>query len=160
VEFDKAQLYSSYTHTCVLTCRYIGLTMFFGVCIFALWILFGLLSPEVYGDPCLAGGLVASASITFIVMFMPKGRQLSAMGRDGLYAQDRLDGGVYGEAGGGGGGGASSTRSTASGGTPSPSFFPLKPQQVLPPLGRSKDYPRERLQTPPPSPRKLGKLFV
>jgi len=141
-----------------VTFRYIGLTMFFSVCIFTLWILFGLLSPEEYGDPCLAGGLVASASITFIVMFMPKGRQLSAMGRDGLYAEDRLDGAVYGEAGGVGGGGASSTRSTASGGTPSPSFFPVK-TQALSPLGR-KEYPRERLQTPPSSPRKLGKLFL
>ncbi len=70
---------------------YIGLTMFFTVCIFALWILGGFLSPASYGDVCLASGLVAAAAITFVIMFMPKGRQLSAMGRDGLYTEDRAE---------------------------------------------------------------------
>ena len=58
---------------------------------------------------------------------MPKGRQLSAMGREGLYAEDRTD--IYT------GGTGSSTQSTGSGrsgfGTLSPSFFPIKPPDKL-----------------------------
>ena len=42
-----------------------------------------------YSDVCVACGLVSTAGIVFVVMFMPKGRQLSAMGREGLYAEDR-----------------------------------------------------------------------
>ncbi len=131
---------------------YIGLTMFFTVCIFALWILGGFLSPAVYGDVCLASGLVAAAAITFVIMFMPKGRQLSAMGRDGLYTEDRAE--MYaGGAGGGGGGEGSSTQSTGStGGTPSPSFFPVKPGK----LHHHHHHHRERMDTPPPGSRKLG----
>ena len=75
---------------------------------------------------------------------MPKGRQLSAMGKEGVYAEDRTD--VYTGTG-------SSTQSTASGGssgqeggTPSPSFFPIQPhKEAL--------TSRERLATPQ-SPRK------
>ena len=29
---------------------------------------------------------MATVGITFVIMFLPKGRQLSAMGRDGVYA--------------------------------------------------------------------------
>ena len=61
-------------------------------------------------------GLIACTSITFVIMFMPKGRQLSAMGKEGLYAEDRTE--VYT--------GGSGTGSTGSSGTPSPSFFPVK----------------------------------
>ena len=53
-------------------------------------------------DVCISCGLVATAAITFVIMFLPKGRQLSAMGRDGVYAEDRTD--VYT--------GSSSTQST------------------------------------------------
>ena len=49
---------------------------------------------------------MATVGITFVIMFLPKGRQLSAMGRDGVYAEDRTD--VYT-------GSASSTQSTGSG---------------------------------------------
>ena len=98
-------------------------------------------------------------------MFLPKGRQLSAMGRDGVYAEDRTD--VYT--------GSSSTQSTGSGsfddhqfGDPSPSFFPIKPSNKLINQFKSeKDILREKLATPhstpptPGSPRKHnhGKFF-
>ena len=89
-------------------------------------------------------------------MFLPKGRQLSAMGRDGVYAEDRTD--VYT--------GSSSTQSTGSGsfddhqfGDPSPSFFPIKPPAKLVNQFKSeKDILRERLASTalstPASPRK------
>ena len=118
---------------------YIGLTMVFTVCIFCIWILAGFIAPTHYGDVCLACGLVSCAAITFVIMFMPKGRQLSAMGREGVYSEDRKD--VYE--------GGSSTQSTGSGGTPSPSFFPIKPGRL------EAQMRRDRLDTPP-SPRKHG----
>ena len=58
--------------------------------------------PFLLQDVCISCGLVATAAITFVIMFLPKGRQLSAMGRDGVYAEDRTD--VYT--------GSSSTQST------------------------------------------------
>ena len=120
--------------------------------------------------------------ICFLIM---KGRQLSAMGREGVYAEDRTD--VYT------GGTGSSTQSTGSGsaggggmffsqnfngglgegigGTPSPSFFPIKPPEKLVQQNREsssfdmtgkfggsgslvhhKMSMRERLATPPPIP--------
>eukprot|EP00095_Tigriopus_kingsejongensis_P007516 snap_masked-scaffold103_size370364-processed-gene-1.3 protein:Tk07516 transcript:snap_masked-scaffold103_size370364-processed-gene-1.3-mRNA-1 annotation:"g-protein coupled receptor family c group 5 member c isoform x2" len=114
---------------------YIGLTMGFTVCIFTLWILAGFITPTHYKDICMASGLIASAAITFIIMFMPKGRQLSAMGQEGVYAEDRAD--VYT---------GSSTQSTGSGGTPSPSFFPIKAGKLV---GQQLRENRERLDTPP-----------
>ena len=89
-------------------------------------------------------GLIACTSITFVIMFMPKGRQLSAMGKEGLYAEDRTE--VYT--------GGSGTGSTGSSGTPSPSFFPVKPAKLA---GNSHSHAasalealkeRERLDTP------------
>jgi len=83
-------------------------------------------------------------------MFMPKGRQLSAMGKEGVYAEDRTD--VYTGTG-------SSTQSTASGGssaqeggTPSPSFFPIQPHTAKEALAA-----RDRMATPQ-SPRKQRNL--
>ena len=93
---------------------YIGLAMGFAVCIMTVWVLAGLMTEKRlelgvvqfllkifvayilisnslprYSDVCVACGLVSTAGIVFVVMFMPKGRQLSAMGREGLYAEDR-----------------------------------------------------------------------
>jgi len=97
-------------------------------------------------DVCISCGLVACSAITFVIMFMPKGRQLSAMGKEGVYAEDRTD--VYTGTG-------SSTQSTASGGssaqeggTPSPSFFPIQPHNAKEAMAA-----RERIATPQ-SPRK------
>ena len=108
---------------------------------------------KIFQDVCSATGLIATTSITFVIMFLPRGRQLSAMGREGVYAEDRTD--VYG--------GDSGTGSTGSSGTPSPSFFPVKPGKVSSQShqhhggeryqenklrGRGE---RERLETPPAS---------
>ena len=101
---------------------------------------------------CISCGLVATVGITFVIMFLPKGRQLSAMGRDGVYAEDRTD--VYT--------GSSSTQSTGSGsldehhfGDPSPSFFPIKPPaKVIDQFKSEKDL--LAIATPPSSPRKHG----
>ena len=74
---------------------------------------------------CISCGLVGSAAITFVIMFMPKGRQLSAMGKEGVYAEDRTD--VYTGTGSSTQSTASGSGSTHEGGTPSPSFFPIQP---------------------------------
>lgn len=100
---------------------YIGLTMAFTVLIFLIWMGSGYFLEPMWVDLTVACGLVGCSAITFVVMFMPKGRQLSAMGRDGVYSEDRADVVYTG----------SSTQSTASGGTPSPSFFPIKPGKLV-----------------------------
>ncbi|XP_046987214.1 uncharacterized protein LOC124580219 [Schistocerca americana] len=71
---------------------FIGLSAGAAVLIAAAWLLAGLLlATPPQRDACVAFGLVATAAVVFLVMFMPKGRQLAAMGRDGLYAEDRDD---------------------------------------------------------------------
>jgi hypothetical protein len=55
------------------------------------WILCAMVVPERHRDACLAFGLVATSGTVFIVMFMPKGRQLAAMGKEGLYSEDKID---------------------------------------------------------------------
>jgi len=55
------------------------------------WALCGLVVIERNRDACLAFGLSASALVIFLVMFMPKGRQLAAMGKEGMYLEDRED---------------------------------------------------------------------
>ncbi|XP_050543950.1 uncharacterized protein LOC126907008 [Daktulosphaira vitifoliae] len=55
------------------------------------WALAGLWATQPGDqDGCLALGLGATAALVLLVMFMPKGRQLAAMGRDGLYDEDKL----------------------------------------------------------------------
>ena len=85
---------------------YVGLTMSFTVAIWSVWVVAGLIVPDQYQAACSACGLIACTSITFVIMFMPKGRQLSAMGKEGLYAEDRTD--VY--TGGSGTGGKHTNR--------------------------------------------------
>ena len=60
---------------------YVGLTMGFTVAIWVIWIVAGLIVPTSYQDVAAACGMIACTAITFVIMFMPKGRQLSAMGR-------------------------------------------------------------------------------
>ena len=117
---------------------YIGLTMTFTVLIFLVWMGAGYFLEAMWSDLTVACGLVGCSAITFVVMFMPKGRQLSAMGRDGVYSEDRADVVYTG----------SSTQSTASGGTPSPSFFPIKPGKLV------EQFKGDDLTMPPPPPRK------
>ena len=103
-----------------------------------------------FQDVCISCGLVASAAITFVIMFMPKGRQLSAMGKEGVYAEDRTD--VYTGTGSSTQSTASGSDSTHEGGTPSPSFFPIQPHNAKEAMAS-----RERISTPQ-SPKKHRNL--
>lgn len=47
------------------------------------WTLCGLAVADRHKDACLAFGLIATSATVFLVMFMPKGRQLAAMGKEG-----------------------------------------------------------------------------
>lgn len=91
---------------------YIGLSVGCTIPIWLVWTLSGMLVADRHRDACLAFGLVVTAAVVFLVMFMPKGRQLAAMGKDGVFLEDREDR-------------FSSLSRTGSG--YSPSFFHFKP---------------------------------
>lgn len=91
---------------------YIGLSVGVTIPIWLVWTLSGLLVADRHKDACLAFGLVITSVVVFLVMFMPKGRQLAAMGKDGVFIEDREDR-------------FSSLSRTGSG--YSPSFFHFKP---------------------------------
>jgi hypothetical protein len=91
---------------------FIGLAVGCSIPVWLIWVLCGLLVPERHRDACLAFGLVSTATIVFLVMFMPKGRQLAAMGKEGVYVEDREE--------------RFSSLSPAGSGY-SPSFFHFKP---------------------------------
>uniref|UniRef100_A0A182QDD5 G-protein coupled receptors family 3 profile domain-containing protein n=1 Tax=Anopheles farauti TaxID=69004 RepID=A0A182QDD5_9DIPT len=91
---------------------YIGLAIGGIIPIWLGWTLCGLAVADRHRDACLAFGLVATSSTVFLVMFMPKGRQLAAMGKEGLYVEDREE--------------RFSSLSRAGSGY-SPSFFHFKP---------------------------------
>lgn len=93
---------------------YIGLSVGCSIPIWLIWILSGFIVNERHKDACLAFGLITSAIIIFLVMFMPKGRQLAAMGKEGVYVEDRED--------------RFSSFSRAGSGY-SPSFFHFKPMK-------------------------------
>lgn len=91
---------------------YIGLAIGGSIPIWLGWTLCGLAVADRHKDACLAFGLVATSTTVFLVMFMPKGRQLAAMGKEGLYVEDREE--------------QFSSLSRAGSGY-SPSFFHFKP---------------------------------
>ncbi|XP_017042414.1 uncharacterized protein LOC108088912 isoform X2 [Drosophila ficusphila] len=91
---------------------YIGLAIGGAIPIWLGWMLCGLAVAERHKDACVAFGLVATSATVFLVMFMPKGRQLAAMGKEGLYVEDREE--------------QFSSLSRAGSGY-SPSFFHFKP---------------------------------
>lgn len=91
---------------------YIGLSVGCIIPIWLIWVLSGFIVSERHRDACLAFGLITSAIMVFLVMFMPKGRQLAAMGKEGVYVEDRED--------------RFSSLSRAGSGY-SPSFFHFKP---------------------------------
>ncbi|CAD7080451.1 unnamed protein product [Hermetia illucens] len=91
---------------------YIGLAIGGSIPIWLGWTLCGLIVADRHKDACLAFGLVATSATVFLVMFMPKGRQLAAMGKEGLYVEDREE--------------QFSSLSRAGSGY-SPSFFHFKP---------------------------------
>lgn len=71
---------------------YIAITLGIMTVIWITWMATGLTMGDEYEIPCVAFGLVGSAAACFLVMFLPKGRQLAAMGQEGLYVEDREDG--------------------------------------------------------------------
>ncbi|GJQ77212.1 hypothetical protein Trydic_g14881 [Trypoxylus dichotomus] len=91
---------------------YIGMSVLCCIPAWLVWTLGGFMVNERHKDACLGFGLIITAGIIFLVMFMPKGRQLSAIGKDGLYIEDREES-------------FSSISRTGSG--YSPSFFHFKP---------------------------------
>ncbi|XP_064099078.1 metabotropic glutamate receptor 7-like isoform X1 [Macrobrachium nipponense] len=97
---------------------YIGAAMGLVLPLWLSWTLAGLILPSSVQPACLGFGMVSTATIVFVVMFIPKGRQLAAIGKEGLYREDRDE-----------------RMSTVSGGARySPSFFlfkPIKPPKDL-----------------------------
>ncbi|XP_071057502.1 metabotropic glutamate receptor 3 [Onthophagus taurus] len=91
---------------------YIGLSIFCSVPIWLVWTLSGFVVLERHRDACLGLGLVVTGAVIFAVMFIPKGRQLVATGKDGVYLEDKEEA-------------FSSISRTGSG--YSPSFFHFKP---------------------------------
>ncbi|XP_063852619.1 uncharacterized protein LOC135095612 isoform X1 [Scylla paramamosain] len=90
---------------------YIGAALCLVLPLWLAWCLAGLVLPSSLQPACLGFGVVATATIVFVVMFVPKGRQLAAMGKEGVYEEDQED-----------------HLSTISGGARySPSFFHFKP---------------------------------
>lgn len=91
---------------------YIGLAIGGTIPIWLGWTLCGLVVADRHRDSCLAFGLVATSAMVFLVMFMPKSRQLAALGKEGFYVEDREE--------------QFSSLSRAGSGY-SPSFFHFKP---------------------------------
>lgn len=91
---------------------YIGMSVLCCIPSWLVWSLSGFMVNERHKDACLGFGLIVTTGVIFLVMFMPKGRQLAAIGKDGLYIEDREES-------------FSSMSRTGSG--YSPSFFHFKP---------------------------------
>ena len=54
------------------------------------WMLSALILNESYGPPCFGFGLIGVCLLTFLIMFVPKSRQLSAIGKEGIYLEDHV----------------------------------------------------------------------
>ncbi|XP_021954911.2 uncharacterized protein LOC110851444 [Folsomia candida] len=67
---------------------YILMSIIVTVPISVSWILAGWILEGREQDACVAFGLVAQSLTIFLIMFMPKGRQLAAMGKDGGYEEE------------------------------------------------------------------------
>ena len=60
--------------------KYIGILMAVTIPAWLAWMLSAFVLNESYGPPCFGFGLIGVCMITFVVMFVPKSRQLSAIG--------------------------------------------------------------------------------
>ena len=84
------------------------LLMLLTVPLWVTWMVCALVLPDGYHNPCLGQllscpgtlahitlppgfGLVISCLVTFVVMFLPRSRQLAALGEEGVYVEDRED---------------------------------------------------------------------
>ena len=70
---------------------YIGVASALSVLVWCTWGVAGLVAAPVSRDAAVSLGLAVNAMLVFLVMFMPKGRQLAAMGREGVHREDRED---------------------------------------------------------------------
>ncbi|KAK5639911.1 hypothetical protein RI129_010722 [Pyrocoelia pectoralis] len=70
---------------------YIALSIGCSIPTWLIWVLSGFIVSDRHKDACVALGLIISTAMIFLIMFMPKGRQLAAMGKEGLYVEDRED---------------------------------------------------------------------
>ena len=59
------------------------------------WMLSAFVLNESYGPPCFGFGLIGICMLTFIIMFVPKSRQLSAIGKLQAYSQGKKDTNPY-----------------------------------------------------------------
>jgi len=67
---------------------YILMSVIVSVPIAISWILAGWILEGREQDACVAFGMVAHSLSVFLIMFMPKGRQLAAMGKETMYEED------------------------------------------------------------------------
>ncbi|XP_059481097.1 uncharacterized protein LOC132199980 [Neocloeon triangulifer] len=67
---------------------YIGLSIACCAPLWLGWALAGLALAPRHQDATIGFGLLATGVVVFSLMFLPRGRQLAAMGRDGRYAED------------------------------------------------------------------------
>ncbi|CAG7732416.1 unnamed protein product [Allacma fusca] len=70
---------------------YIGISILVTIPIWISWTIAGWILQGRHQDACVAFGLLAQSLATFLIMFMPKGRQLAAMGKEGMYLEDQED---------------------------------------------------------------------
>ncbi|XP_076334992.1 metabotropic glutamate receptor 3-like [Tachypleus tridentatus] len=68
---------------------FIAIAVGFTIPVWIIWILVAIATEPYYHDASIGFGIILNATIIFLVMFLPKGRQLAAMGREGLYSEDR-----------------------------------------------------------------------
>ncbi len=70
--------------------KYIGILMAVTIPSWLAWTLSAIVLNESYGPPCFGFGLIGICLVTFVVMFVPKSRQLSAIGKEGIYLEDHV----------------------------------------------------------------------
>ena len=68
---------------------YISLTMGLHIIIWIAWLISGHIVPAGNMTLYTSSALLATTVTTFVLMFLPKGRQLSAVGKEGVYSKDR-----------------------------------------------------------------------
>ncbi|XP_059091368.1 extracellular calcium-sensing receptor-like isoform X2 [Tigriopus californicus] len=71
--------------------KYIGGLMVVTVPIWLAWVISAVVLHESYHPAIVGFGILAVCAITFVIMFLPKSRQLSAIGKEGIYIEDQED---------------------------------------------------------------------
>ncbi|CAG2172873.1 unnamed protein product, partial [Oppiella nova] len=94
---------------------FIAITIITSIVLWCVWIGGSLTSSSHYRDAFLALGVVGNATLVFLIMFLPKGRQLAAMGREGMSGDDR-----------------DQLSSPSSPSIYTPSFLHIKPSHLIP----------------------------